>query len=376
MKRILLTTVLGLLSLSSFSREERGDWGFSLEEGTSNLRIGGRLQGVAEYLPNKGAKDLYLRRARVNLQYETQTFHLIYVELRNDNSNRGDTGERNLFIGDAFYEVPLDYGIIENLTLFRSKVDVSYSQSSSSKNLINPTRARVSDFAANFMVHNRRATNIQINGGTEKTTFQLVISDGIQKDEIDVPFGTTTVSSIKEQSLTFGGKFRSYLWNPGEKAKLQESYYGAMKTFSLGLGYFYNNDVTFGLSDGRTLSRSRQLYNFELSFAYNNFRLLGEAFYFKGDTLNLSQSRFGNSWGSYFRAEYIMGKIAPYFGLNSFKRDETNENSFEHTQLVGINYYANTKSLRYGISFRNYEYGKALSNQDSQEIQTYIMMDY
>lgn len=376
MRLFLLTSLLGLFSLPSFSKEERGGWGLSLGEGTSNLRIGGRLQGVAEYVPTTGAKDLYLRRARVNLQYETQNFHLIYVELRNDNSNRGDSGERTLFIGDAFYEVPLDYGVFENLTLFRSKVDVSYSQTSSSKNLINPTRASVSDFASNFVVHNRRANNMQVNGGTKNSTFQFVISDGVQKDEIEVPFGTTTVTSIQEQSLTVGGKLRYYLWSPGEKAELQETFYGPMKTLSFGLGLFYNDGITFGLSDGRTLTRSRQLYNFELSFAFDNFRVLGEAFYFKGDTLNLSQSRFGNSWGSYIRTEYIMGKIAPYIGLNSFKRDETNENSFEHTQLFGVNYYAEKKSRRYGVSFRNYEYGNALSNQDSQEIQTYIMMDY
>ncbi|MCR9204105.1 MAG: hypothetical protein NXH75_05985 [Halobacteriovoraceae bacterium] len=379
MRPFLLILFLLFLPPKLYSKEERQGWGLSLGEGTSNIRIGGRLQGIAEYSPTNGSQDLYLRRARVNLQYETQNLHLIYVELRNDNSNRGDSGERTLFIGDAFYEVPLSSPFLDNLTLFRSKVDVSYSQTSSSKNLINPTRARVSDFAANFIVHNRRANNIQLNGGGKSWTFQLAVSDGIQKDEVEVPFGTVTVSSIQEQSLTVGGKLRYYLWNPGntgEKAELQETYYGKMKTLSVGFGTFFNNGITFGLSDGRTLSRSRQLYNFELSFAYNNFRFLSEAMYFKGDTLNLAQSRFGNSWGSYIRAEYIIGKLAPYFGLNSFKRDEGDENSFEHTQLIGINYYAAKKTRRYGLSFRNYEYGSSLTNRDNKEIQTYIMMDY
>lgn len=360
------------------AKEARRGWGLSLGEGTNNIRIGGRLQGIAGYNFNSGLKDLYLRRARVNLQYQTQNLHMIYVELRNDNSTREDSGERTLFIGDAFYEIPVDIPFIEDVTLFRSKVDVSYSQTSSSKNLIHPNRARVSDYAANFVVQNRRANNIQVNGGNSWITFQAVVSDGIQSDEVEEAFGTVTVSGISKQKLTMGAKVRFFLWNGDdkEKAELQETFYGAKKTLSFGLGAFTNSEIRYTLSNGQELGHSRHMYNAELSFAYNYFRFIAEGLYFKGDTLDLSQARFGDAWGTYMRSEYIFGKIAPYVGLNYMRRDVDLQDSHEASHLVGINYYAEKKNRRYGISFENFEFGNRLTDRNRREIMTYIMMDY
>ena len=303
---------------------------------------------------------------------------MIYVELRNDNSTREDSGERTLFIGDAFYEIPVDIPFIDDLTLFRSKVDVSYSQTLSSKNLINPNRSRVSDYAANFVVHNRRANNIQINGGNNWFTYQLVVSDGIQSEEVEEAIGNVTVTGIAKQKLTIGTKLRFYLWNGNdkEKAELQETYYGEKRTLSLGFGYFINPEIRYTLSNGGELSNSRQLYNAELSFAYDNFRFLAEGLYFRGDTVELSQSRFGDSWGTYMRSEYILGKVAPYFGLNYLRRAESLSETHESSHLVGINYYAEKKTRRYGISFENFEFGNRLSDRNRKEITTYIMMDY
>ena len=372
-----LFCILALISITHAKEETRG-WGLSLGEGTNNIRIGGRLQGIGEYNLNSGQKDLYLRRARVNLQYQTNKFHMIYVELRNDNSTRGDTGEGTLFIGDAFYEIPVDIPFIDDLTLFRSKVDVSYSQTSSSKNLINPNRSRVSDYAANFVVHNRRANNIQINGGNSWFTYQLVLSDGIQSEEVEEALGNVTVTGIAKQKLTMGTKLRFYLWNGDdkEKAELQETYYGAKRTLSLGFGYFINPEIRYTLSNGGELSNSRELYNAELSFAFDNFRFLAEGLYFRGDTIELSQSRFGDSWGTYMRSEYILGKIAPYLGLSYLRRAESLSETHEASHLLGINYYAEKKNRRYGISFENFEFGKRLTNRNRKEVMTYIMMDY
>lgn len=380
MKRPSLRTI-GLLIFSvsffsnTFSKEERKGWGLSLGEGTSNIRVGGRLQGIASYNPGTGFKDLYLRRGRVNLQYQTENLHMIYMDLRNDNSNRQDEGEGSLFIGDAFYEMPIkSIPFLHDITLFRSKVDVSYSQTASSKNLINPNRERVSDYASNFIVHNRRANNIQVNGGNDWMSFQLVISDGIQNEEIEEAFGNVTVSAIAEQKLTIGGKVRFFLW--GEKAELQETFYEAQKTLSFGLGVFNNSEIRYTLSNGNEISHSRNLYNAELSFAYDNFRLLAEGFYFQGDTLNPSQARFGDSWGTYMRSEYIIGKFAPYVGLNYFRRDKDLSNSHEASHLIGINYYAQNHTRRYGVSFQNFEYGNQLTLRNKKEIMTYIMLDY
>jgi hypothetical protein len=373
--RIYLISILSFFLIQvAFSKEQEKGWGLSLGEGTSNLRVGGRLQGIYDYRSSNGAVDLYLRRARVNLQYQLEKFHLIYVDLRNDNSNKGDGGERSLLIGDAFYEVPLDVSFVDNLTLFRAKVDVSYSQTASSKDLMHPNRESISDHASNFIVHNRRATNIQLNGSNDWMEYQVVLADGIQSDQVDEVYGGVTVNGISDQSLTYGGKVRFFLW--GDRTDIKETFYGAKNTFSLGLGYFNNRSVTYELSNDQKLTDSRQLYNAELSFSYMTFRVLAEAFIFEGDAINLEERRLGKSQGGYIRAEYIMGNTAPYIGIQSFQRDSDSDDSFENTQLVGINYYAAKKSRRYGISFKNYDLAKSLGSPNREEIMTYMLIDY
>ena len=160
--------------------------------------------------------------------------------------------------------------------MFRSKVDVSYSQTASSKDLIHPNRERVSDYAANFIVHNRRASNIQINGGNKWMTYQLVVADGIQSDAIDPIIGNVAINNIMKQSVAFG-KVRFFLWNPlREKAEVQETYYQAMRTFSIGFGFFNNRSITYQLSNGIEITDSRELYNLEISFALDCLRILAE----------------------------------------------------------------------------------------------------
>lgn len=374
-----LILLISLLSFwSSLAKEGKEDWGLTLETGTSTIRIGGRLQGIAGFNLSEGKQDLYLRRARVNLQYETKDDHIISLDLRNDNSNKDDGGEGKLLFGDAYYEMPIrNLGILKDLTLFRAKVDVSFSQTASSKNLIHPNRESSSEYASNFIVHNRRANNIQVNGENNWMTFQLAIADGVQSDALTSAFGNVSINSITKQSLTFGGKARFYLWNPeNKKAPIQETFYKKMRTLSFGLGYFYNPQITYLLSNGSKISDSRALYNFDFSFAFDNLRLVGEYFIFEGDTINLAQSKIGQSHGGYMRGEYLFGKIAPYFGLNIFKRDKDFDQSFEKSQLIGINYYENGVNSRYGISYKNYDYDNALASRDKRELMTYVMLHY
>lgn len=378
MRQLYQITLISFLFIFPAIAQKKSSNPISLKVGTSELEIGGRLQGITDYNVSSGANDLFLRRARVNLKYKTNQNHLISLDLRNDDSNASNDGNGNLEIGDAFYEIPLqDFGLIKNITFFRAKVDVSYSQTASSKDLIHPERESSSDLAANFIVHNRRATNVQLNGENDWMNFQIAVADGVQSDDLDVPFGNTTLSSIKKQSVTIGGKIRFYFWNPNkEKPSPQETFYKEMETFSLGVGYFANPKVTYQLSNGSNLSHSRQLYNLEASFAFRKIRLLGEAFLFEGDTINLTQVNIGRSHGGYLRGEYLIGKVAPYFGLNYLKRDSKDSQSYERSQLVGINYYKNGASERYGISFQVLDYANSLKNKDQKKIMTYLLFDY
>lgn len=372
----LIFAIFVILNLGLQAKEDLSNDLLSFNEGTSNIKIGGRLQGIFDYPISGRTNDIFIRRARLNLEYQTSDHHLFSLDIRNDDSNKEDGGERTFSLGDAFYEIPIALNLIHNITVFRSKVDVSYSQTASSKDLIHPNRAEISDYAANFVVHNRRAANLQLNGGNDWFTYQLVVSDGIQSDEIETPLDSATVSSIVEQSLTYGAKTRFYLLNDGKKAGPKETFYGKVTSISFGLGFFENSGVRYQLNNGRVLEKSRQLYNAELSIALKSFRLLAEGFFFDGDTTNLSTNTFGKSSGGYLRAEYVFSKIAPFIAVQEFKRDTDNDYSHLRTQMIGINYYELDKVRRYGISFKNYDYGKALHLKNHEEIMAYIMTDY
>ena len=131
----------------------------------TEVEIGGRLQGVMQLNPDNNNQDLFLRRTRVNILYRPAPNQKISFDLRNDNANKEDDGDGNFAIGDAYWQFKKDN---YKIRLFRAKVDVSYSATSSSKHLFEPSRQSSVDYASNFIVHNRRATNIQINSNFQK----------------------------------------------------------------------------------------------------------------------------------------------------------------------------------------------------------------
>lgn len=354
---------------------KKDDWGVHLVKGTSSLKIGGRLQGVGAFNTNSGDNDLFLRRGRVNLQYELQNGHRFYMDLRNDKVNLSDSGEGDLQIGDGFYEIPVKGSdVIKNVRLFRAKVDVSYTQTASSKNILSPARANAAEYAANYIVHNRRANNIQMNGGGKRYTFQLAIADGVQSDKVDAVNSDVSIDSISKQKLTMGGKFRYYIW--GDKAPLQETFYQGKNTLSVGVGAFHNDGITFELSDGDSFTSDRQLYNVEVSYSYRNFRFLTEGFVFAGDLVNLDERESGTSTGYYTSSEMIFGKVAPFVSYSNLDRDRKRSEMTEHTYTAGVNYYVAGKSQRYGVSFTNRQFGAELNESEDSEINLYTMLDY
>lgn len=354
---------------------KKDDWGVHLVKGTSSLKIGGRLQGVGAFNTNSGDNDLFLRRGRVNLQYELQNGHRFYMDLRNDKVNLSDSGEGDLQIGDGFYEIPVAASdVIKNVRLFRAKVDVSYTQTSSSKNLLSPVRANAAEYAANYIVHNRRANNIQLNGGGKRYSFQLAIADGVQSDKVKAVNSDVSVDSISKQKLTMGGKFRYFVW--GDKAPLQETYYQGKNTLSVGFGAFHNPGITFELSDGDSFTSDRQLYNLEVSYSYRNFRFLTEGFVFAGDLVNLDERESGTSTGYYMSSEIILGKVAPYASYSNLDRDRNRAEMSENTATIGVNYYVSGKRQRYGVSFTNRQFEDNLNEPEDNEINLYTMLDY
>lgn len=335
-----------------------------------DVEIGGRLQGVSELNPDNETQDLFLRRTRVNILYRPAPNQKVSFDLRNDNANKQDDGDGKFAIGDAYWQLKkLNYKI----RIFRSKVDVSYSATSSSKHLLEPNRLSSIDFASNFIVHNRRATNIQINSNFQKLFYQVVVSDGIQSGDLEDVQGNSA-QEITSQNFSYGGKIRYFLVGSEEKNSIQDTFYGQGNTLSLGIGYFANDRIKYSFDDQEYLT-SRNLTNIELSYAYKSFRFLSEFFQFNNDLIDIENKVFKNSQAHYIQAEYVIGKLAPYIGYEVFyKSDFKNENR-SLTQLVGINYYLENEKMHWGANFKRIETGTAIDN-NNEIFSTYLMTDF
>lgn len=335
-----------------------------------NVEIGGRLQGLSEINSDNKTQDLFLRRTRVNILYRPASNQKVSFDLRNDNANKQDEGDGSFAIGDAYWQLKkLNYKI----RFFRAKVDVSYSATSSSKHLFEPNRQSSTDYASNFIVHNRRATNIQINSNYQKLFYQLVISDGIQSGDLEDIQGNTA-QEITSQNFSYGGKIRYFLIGSEEKNSIQDTFYGQGNTLSLGIGYFANDRIKYSFDDQEYLI-SRNLTNIELSYAYKSVRFLSEFFQFNNDLIDIENKVFKNSQAHYIQAEYVIGKIAPYLGYEVFyKSDFKNENR-SLTHLVGINYYLENEKMHLGANFKKIETGTAIDN-NNEIFSTYLMTDF
>lgn len=376
------TLILGTMLLSSTSFAQQAGWGAAFKDADKKVKIGGRIQAIATNDSDTESQDFYLRRTRFNISYKPWEGHQFVYDIRNDNSNKKDKGEGKFVIGDAYWKIKVDNGWVNNIKLFRSKVDVSYSQTSSSKNLFNPNRANVSEHASDFLVQNRRASNAQINGNFGNLSYHLAVSDGVQADDLaDLDSSeTTTVEGVNHQKFTYGGKLRYYFMGDAKKNKAQDTFYGQHDTFSLGLGYFANDEINIELSDGRDVSVRRTLTNVELSYAYKNFRLLGEYFTFAGDFVNLTQASkddmFGTSDGYFVQTEYLIGKWAPYIGYESFNKWNEEDGYVQTVHTYGINYYDHMEARRYGLTYKRTEEEENLSDKVSEQIYAYMMLNF
>lgn len=377
MKKVLIIPFF-LLSVST-SAQEHG-WGTEIAGDDGRLlKIGGRIQAIAEEDSETGGQDFYLRRVRVNLKYNPWENHVFVYDIRNDNANREDQGEGEFSTGDAYWKIDLEKQWINNIKLFRGKVDVSYSQTSSSKHLFEPNRPQVTEKAANFVVHNRRAANFQVNGNLSRLYFHFAVSDGVQSDELEPLSGTAVVERVSSQKFSYGGKVRYFFIGDAEDNYVQDTFYGSHNTFSLGLGYFRNDRINLLLSGNRELSIERSLLNAELSYSLNSFRFLAEYFSFKGDLINLDageeSNATGDSGGYYAQAEYVFGKVAPFVGYESFDRREEEDGHAEETLYGGVNYYDLMDARRYGIVYKKTEKESRLGDND-ERFYAHIMVNF
>jgi hypothetical protein len=357
-------------------------WGVTAKEGDKKVKIGGRLQVLLQQDSENGAQDFYLRRTRLNILYKPWKGHSFNYDIRNDGANEADEGEQGFVIGDAFWKIDINKNTVNNIKLFRAKVDVSYSQTSSSKNLFNPQRAEVAEHASDFVVHNRRAVNAQVNGNIGNLAYHVVLSDGPQSGDLEDLNGNG-IDQINFSKLTYGAKLRYYFFGDAKKNKLQDTFYGEHNTFSLGAGYFANDKINITESQGATstFNIQRSLVNIDLSYSYKRFRLLAEYFEFTGDMIDLTgatrEDIVGESNGYYAQVEYLItNNWAPYFIYESFNKNKEADDAIQNITTLGINYYQKLEAQRYGLAYKQTEDGADIGNSTQESLYAYFMVNF
>lgn len=383
MKNKLIKLPVILIFLSSNSFAQSYGWGTTIENELTKVKIGGRIQAILEQDKSTDSQDFYLRRTRLNIVYKPWENHTIVYDIRNDGANNKDKGENTFNIGDGYWKIDINKNTIKNIKLFRSKVDVSYSQTSSSKNLFNPQRAEVSEHASDFVINNRRAVNAQVNGNIGNLAYQVAISDGVQSGDLTALNGNS-IAKVNFQKLTYGTKLRYFFFGDAKKNKSQDTFYGQHDTFSIGFGYFANDKINVDNSDNigalKEFTFNRKLSNVELSYSYSNFRLIAEYFKLSGDLMNLkavsTDEILGQSDGHYAQLEYVFGKWAPYVIYESFDKNKASNDSVQTVATLGLNYYERLEATRFGVAYKIKKNDTSIGNNKVKLLYAYAMLNF
>lgn len=380
--------LIASISLShAFDFGEGGsDWGMRVNtpknEWLEELRLGIRLQAIMSHTTKDegnstiSLNDVYMRRTRFNVGAKLPYNMTFYMDIRNDKVNRNDSGEGSFNVGDAYIK-----GGSKTLSwkILRGKVDVSRSQTVSSSRLVFLNRANVSNFASQYVSHNRRATNFQANGWLfDKLHYHLVLGDGVQNDKF-VDAQGTAADSITKQNFMYGGKLKYSPFTGWEDKKVKETYYGKGKHFSLGLGAFTLDGVQYR-SSSTDFRVDRSLYNAEVSFHYFGFNFIGEYFIFDGQIKDLATNTDqGRGEGGYVTLEYTLTQLhhlAPFMRLESWNKFEDEKGFGLNSQVFGLNYYLNGEKMRIGLAYTNLNAEAQLKEVSQTRVETFLMMNF
>ena len=354
-------------------------WGQSLMDTPMptdmRTKIGFRLQTSLQFSEaestsgeRQSQQDFYGRRVRFQF-HSTFGPRLTYaMDIRNDNPNRADGGERNFVIGDAYLQAEKLWGIEGlNLRLFRAKVDMSRSQTIGSADLIFQDRTAVADFAASFVSDSRRAANVQLLGKTldRSLSYQVVLGDGVHRSGLEDAKGQAA-TEILRQNLMWGAKLRWYPVSGWVEAELTETHFGRGQHFAVGLGNFSTANIVYTDAATNTKEIDRSLWNMELSFHKERFSTQWEYFHMQGVSRDHSDANTptGSSDGWYGQVEYF---VSLEKALAVFTRYEHWDRFREQTSLqqsgysLGLNHYAKANKIRYGIFLQQIDYQQALA---------------
>lgn len=350
-------------------------WGVPLKvpESELSIRLGARFQSLAtikkeEDLDNKTettSQDFQSRRIRFQLLAELGTKASFYLDVRNDNANEGDGGERNFAVGDAYVSVPFSEGSAHSVRLYRAKVDLARTETVSSSELLFLNRPYIADEAAQFVSQNRRATNVQLNGNfAKKMTYQLVVGDGVFSDRFKDAKGKT-VDDIEKQNFMLGGKFRFHPFEGWEDLKPTETYFGQGKHFSVGLGGFNTSNIRI-VEAGNTGTVSRNLINAEMSAHFGEWSVSSEYFKMIGVIEDHSTANFNKGVGEgwYVQGEKVFSNfhfLAPFARYEKWDRFIESGDYQTDSSLFGVNWYLNGNRFRASLAYERDNLGRDIS---------------
>lgn len=350
-------------------------WGVPLKvpESELTLRLGARFQSLAtiekeEDLDAKSestSQDFQSRRIRFQLQADLGTRGAFYMDVRNDNANEDDNGERNFSVGDAYVQVPLREGTTHFIRLYRAKVDVARSETVSSSELLFLNRPFVADEAAQFVSHNRRATNAQMLGHfNKKLSYQVVVGDGVFSERFKDAKGQA-VDDIEKQNFMLGAKVRFHPFEGWEDLRQSETYFGEGQHFSVGIGGFNTSNIRIveGANNGTV---SRNLINAEISAHMGEWSFSSEYFKMMGVIEDHAAASFnkGSGEGWYVQGEKLFADfhfLAPFARYENWNRFVESGDYETESNLFGLNWYLNGNRFRVSLAYQVDNLGRSIS---------------
>ncbi len=346
------------------------------------VKIGVRLQATFENYkvdyadPTKddiNNWDAYLRRMRLEVGVGFSKHVSFTMDIRNDKSNYQDKGEGHFNVGDAYLKIKKPFkkfGSLVNFKFYRGKIDVSRTETVKSAWVVHYDRPHVADEAAQFISHNRRATNAQVYGHYKHIFhYQLAFGDAIYsgkfKDATEYKDLKSKGGKIVEQDYFYGGKV--FVSPPGwEEKKRTETYFGKGKHFEVGVGYWVVPKIKYKDPSNNLHEIDRTLINYEISGHYKGLFIQAEYFDFDGVVKDWTTNETGKSKGWYITGEYVIPEfyyVAPFVRYEKWDRwDDGGDYTLKST-VAGINWYLRGNTTKVGIAYQIDDYGADIGDK-------------
>lgn len=347
------------------------------------FKAGVRIQGTMENVDSDQAgsqSDAYLRRVRFEAQAGFGKHASFVMDIRNDKVNYDQKGEQTFNVGDAYVKIkkPFDTSLL-NFKLYRAKIDVSRTETVKSARVIAYDRPKVADYAAQFITHNRRGTNVQAYGDwNKKVHYQVAVGDATYQDKLLDAKGKSLDDAgdgkgeITKQSFFHGGKIVLSPFDGWEETQRTETYMGEGKHFEIGAGYWAVNSIQAKTTLAGVEDLKNELINLEMSAHYKGFFVQAEYFKMKDvvEDFGAAALNKGTSTGWYATSEYVIPELAylaPFVRYEKWDRFDDAEGYDYTAKTAGVNWYLRGNTTKVGLYVQKENKGTKISHNKTTE---------